>query len=113
MMRGVLPISLLLWSSGAKASKTTAGPVALVWKAAVMRVERGAEAGSSPVIAALLTRASRLVGLTVVSQGTRVKRREKDLGFDVPTVFPVYLLSSLLDTRVIADINLQQFHFPR
>jgi hypothetical protein len=68
MMRGVLPISLLFWSSDAKASTTRAGPVALVWKAAVMRVERGAEVGSSPVIAALLIRASRLVELTVVSQ---------------------------------------------
>ena len=40
----------------------TAGPVALVRKADVMRVAREAEAGASPVMAALFTRASMLVG---------------------------------------------------
>jgi hypothetical protein len=40
----------------------TAGPVVFVEKAVVMRVESGAEEGSSPVMAALLTRASRLGG---------------------------------------------------
>lgn len=40
----------------------TAGPVVLVRNADVMRVESEEEAGSSPVIAALFTRASMLVG---------------------------------------------------
>ena len=40
----------------------TAGPVALVRKADVMRVKSEEEVGSSPVMAALFKRASMLVG---------------------------------------------------
>jgi len=47
----------------------TAGPVALVRNADVMRVAREEEAGSSPVMAALFTRASTLVESLVGGEG--------------------------------------------
>ena len=35
------------------------------------------------------------------------------MGVDVPTILPLHHILRLLDTLLIADINLQQLHFAR
>jgi uncharacterized membrane-anchored protein len=98
MMRGV-PIDLA--SRGANASKTMAGPVALVRKEVIRRCERAAS--DPPAMAALLTRASMLAcgqsGTCHGAYGCMVS---------VPAMFLLDLVRGFMDAFVGVDVDMHE-----